>query len=332
MTEFVFFDVRDTLGYVDRKGHLVPYKPSTEMLFNVMKKIFDTRIGIIMNLPADVSSDDGVRMLKEAGIYSFLDPRGIIINHDVGIDKPAKQIFEYASKAVEVPIERCTFIGENILETIGAMAAGMNVLLKPIPPGGEFGIKPRLAEPATPTFSGRLFETLLEEEHVIAKRITDVAERIAMEIGKGNKPTAALGLLVYLLENFVEPYHHRTEESAVLPIAIARGLPPSAIEPTLREHEQGRLYFRALRLGLSRVNDDHSFAFDEIQLILQAFVKLYRAHGPDENNRLFPEMGKYLTDSDDAVIIALMRKSGPSDLTPYLMILDSLEAEVQIAT
>ena len=26
----VFFDARDTLGEVDRPGHLVPYRPSTE--------------------------------------------------------------------------------------------------------------------------------------------------------------------------------------------------------------------------------------------------------------------------------------------------------------
>jgi len=32
--EVVFFDARDTLGEVDRPGHLVPYRPSTEKLLS----------------------------------------------------------------------------------------------------------------------------------------------------------------------------------------------------------------------------------------------------------------------------------------------------------
>lgn len=52
--EIIFFDIRDTLGEVDRPGHLVPYKPSTEKLLDAMKSVVGVRIGVITNLPEGV--------------------------------------------------------------------------------------------------------------------------------------------------------------------------------------------------------------------------------------------------------------------------------------
>lgn len=323
--EFVFFDVRDTLGYVDRRGHLVPFRPSTERLLNEVKKTIGLRVGVITNLPNDVSSDQGRKMLEDAGILPYLDPKGLVINHDARLEKPRAQVYEYAAKQVGVAVDRCLFVGENFSEVIGALSAGMHGLLKPFPPGGEFGFKPSFAGPATSTSSGRLFEVLLEEEHVIGKRITDAAARIAVDIAAGKDRLQAFGVLVYLLEKYIDPYHHRKEEDALFPLAMARGLPSALCERTLREHDQGRAYFRALSVALRRAQDGDKNALGEARLVLEAFVTLYRAHGPDENDHVFPELGKYLTDADDAVIVELMRRIGPADATPYLELVRSLE-------
>ena len=55
-TDVVFFDARDTLGEVDRPGHLIPYRPSTAQLLEAVSTQLKLRIGVITNLPADVTA------------------------------------------------------------------------------------------------------------------------------------------------------------------------------------------------------------------------------------------------------------------------------------
>src|SRR4030095_7267529 len=61
----VFFDARDTLGEVDRPGHLVPFRPSTESLLEAIKAR-GLKMGVITNLPADITADQGKEMVLTA--------------------------------------------------------------------------------------------------------------------------------------------------------------------------------------------------------------------------------------------------------------------------
>ena len=61
----IFFDARDTLGEVDHPGHLVPFRPTTEHLLEAVSAI-GLDIGVITNLPDDVSSDQGRKMITSA--------------------------------------------------------------------------------------------------------------------------------------------------------------------------------------------------------------------------------------------------------------------------
>ncbi|MGH3982009.1 MAG: hypothetical protein ACRDST_04770, partial [Pseudonocardiaceae bacterium] len=96
--EAVFFDIRDTLGVVDRRGHLLKYKPTTDQLLEAMKQVVGLRIGLITNLPENVSSADGKEMVKEAGMWEFLDSQGWVTNHDAGVEKPKPEIFVFAAR------------------------------------------------------------------------------------------------------------------------------------------------------------------------------------------------------------------------------------------
>ena len=154
----VLFDLKDTLGYVDRPGHLVTYKPSTLELLQSASSMLGLRIGIITNLPRDVSADDGRQMLEDAGLMEFIDPKGVIINHDAKVDKPDPRIYQYAAKCLGLRPEECLFVGENFAEVLGAQAAGMKAQLKPCPPGREFLLKPVAAKASTEKDSGRLSE------------------------------------------------------------------------------------------------------------------------------------------------------------------------------
>ncbi len=173
----VFFDIRDTLGVVDRPGHLLKFGPSTDQLlkFAVAAKL---KIGLITNLPVNVSSAAGRKMVEDVGIAAWLDPQGFVTNHEAGVEKPNPDIYRFAAKQIGVPVEQCLFVGENLPEVIGAQQAGMKAVLKPFPPGREF-----LNRPVAPTANGaRLFQILLTEEHRTIGRILTVAERVVQKL------------------------------------------------------------------------------------------------------------------------------------------------------
>lgn len=135
--EFIFFDIGGTLGERDAANNaLIPF-PSSATLLKDLRQLVGVRIGIITTL-GNLSNSQGKALLQQAGLASFLDPQGFVSEHDTnGVAKPKSAIYKFAAQKVGVPIERCLFVGENLLEVIGALAAGMQALLKPCPPGRE---------------------------------------------------------------------------------------------------------------------------------------------------------------------------------------------------
>src|SRR5689334_921718 len=122
----VFFDVRDTLGEVDRPGHLVPYRPSTEKLLDGVKAL-GLRIGAITNLPDDVTDEQGRTMIlgavlsedegsgKPRTIGDYIRREDIVTNHEAKVDKPDPAIYAFAAKKLGVAPEESLFCGENYL-------------------------------------------------------------------------------------------------------------------------------------------------------------------------------------------------------------------------
>jgi hemerythrin-like domain-containing protein len=350
--EVIFFDVRDTLGEVDRPGHLVPYRPSTEKLLSAMKEVVGLRIGVITNLPDDVPADVGRRMLAEAvlsedpetsqrvTIQDFVDPAGIVINHEAGTSKPDPEIFRHAARQMGVPVERCIFSSENLIDVVAAGAAGMRTQLKPVPPGREFlpAVVTKLG--ASERDSGRAFEAFLEHEHLLGDRIFNcgakIVERLrALEPGDGvpEPVRTAMALLVYLTENFADQAHFAAEE-AVIPLAVARGMDPSAAEWVLNHHEQARAYWKSMAVAWKRIQSgdpiDLPYAIGDFWRTTEAFVILFVHHAERENDQLYPEMGKHFSDADDTLVINLISRVGPPDFTPYVGIVVAMEEALGI--
>jgi hypothetical protein len=95
MSHVFFFDVRNTLGVVDRKGHLVQFRPSTGDLLKTMKSLEGARLAVITNTPPGVEAID---MLKGAGLdgdavvcgmMERLGPPDITLHYDMiqGMEK-----------------------------------------------------------------------------------------------------------------------------------------------------------------------------------------------------------------------------------------------------
>lgn len=325
----VFLDVRDTLGYVDRPGHLVLFKPSTRQFLQSLKNDMKVRIGVITNLPSNVSHEQGVAMLKEAGILDYVNEADVVSSHEAGAEKPAAGIYQYACTKLNVNPEECMYISENFIEVVGAQAAGLNSMIKPFPPARDFLFKPLDPGPASPTDSGRLAEVMMEEEHLVGKRIVGASAKIAGMITE-NKPVplTAVGNLVYLLQNFVNPYHHMKEEKVLIPFAISRGYPKAKTTWIFLEHDQGRCYFNAIEVAYNRLLNGDTIAWSDLRINLEGFVALYKQHGGREDNEFLPEAGKLFSPQDDALIVDLFAKAGPGDLTPYLALIAQTEAEL----
>src|ERR1051325_7109343 len=143
----IFFDARDTLGSVDRPGHLVPYRPTTEQLLESVKAL-GIKIGCITNLPDNVSAEAGKKMITEAvlsedpasgrlrTIGDYIPAEHILTNHEAGVDKPDPAIYKKAAELLGVKPSEALFCGENLPDCLGAEAAGVRAARKPVPPGG----------------------------------------------------------------------------------------------------------------------------------------------------------------------------------------------------
>ena len=135
--DFVFFDIGGTLGDRDPvTKKLVPY-PSSAGLLSVMRNELKLRVGIITTLGGQLSDDQALGLLRDANLDAFLDPLGFVSDNKAGAAKPNVAIYQFAATQVGVPISRCLYVGENLTEVIGALAAGMKAVLKPCPPGRE---------------------------------------------------------------------------------------------------------------------------------------------------------------------------------------------------
>lgn len=133
----IFFDIGGTLGeYEAETKKLVPYASSLGLLQALRDRV-GLRVGVITTLGPDFTDADGLALLHGAGLDSFLDPQGFVSDHDAGVAKPDPAIYLFAAQRMNLPAGRCLFVGESLLEVLGALAAGMKAVLKPSPPGRE---------------------------------------------------------------------------------------------------------------------------------------------------------------------------------------------------
>jgi FMN phosphatase YigB (HAD superfamily) len=135
--EMIFFDIGGTLGEWNQATQkLVPFA-STPTLLTAIRDDMKIRMGIITTLGV-LSNIQGLDILTQAGLAAFFDPDGFVSEHDVSDQgKPKPAIYQFASQKVGVRIDHCLYVGENLIEVIGARTAGMQAILKPCPPGRD---------------------------------------------------------------------------------------------------------------------------------------------------------------------------------------------------
>jgi hemerythrin-like domain-containing protein len=342
----IFFDARDTLGNVVGPGHLVAFRPTTEQLLQSVKAL-GLKIGVITNLPDDVSAEAGKKMVTDAvlsqdpksgkfrTIGDYIPASHVLTNHEAGVAKPDPRIYRKAAALLGVKPSEALFCGENLPECLGAAAAGLQYQLKPFPPGHEFlpALITKLG--GSKTDSGRAFEALFEMEHMLGERIFGIGKKVseALRTQDPKKPIdpnvrAAMGIFVYLIDNFADPTHLKAEE-AVIPIAVARGMDPRETQWVLNHHEQARAYWRSIDVAWHRIltgdADDRVYAIGDFWRSTEAFVILFEHHAERENNEFYPTVGKYFTDNDDTILMNIIGQTGWRDIGPFAAMVESAE-------
>ena len=250
------------------------------------------------------------------------------------------RIYSYAAEKLGVDAAECLFVGENLIEVLGAQSAGFRAELKPCPPGREFLPAP-LHGKKSPTDSGRAFEAFFEHEHLLGERIFACGEAIVAGLKslQGDQLPAALragiGMFVYLIDNFADQVHLRAEE-AVVPLAVARGMEPRDAQWMFDQHDQARAYWRALDIAWRRIQTgdtaDRRSALREFAKVTEVFVTLFKDHAVRENDELYPELGRWLTEADDALVLNLISHFGPADITPFVALVGEMEHALGLPT
>jgi FMN phosphatase YigB (HAD superfamily) len=128
--EVVFFDIGGTLGSVSPDLVLQRFE-STQPLLTACRTTLGLRLGILSNTPAGVNRTRVEKILDTAGLLGLFDKTLIVTSTDAHAKKPDVAIYRFAATKAAVPPERCLYIGEDVQEVDGAIAAGMAALLKP---------------------------------------------------------------------------------------------------------------------------------------------------------------------------------------------------------
>jgi hypothetical protein len=285
----IFFDARDTLGSVDRPGHLVAFRPTTEALLEYVKSM-GVKIGVITNLPDNVSAEQGRLMVtssvlsedpatgKVRTIGDYIPAANVITNHDVGVAKPDPRIYSKRRSSSACSRTR-RYVAARTCRNASARSRGHARAAQAISVG-QVPSESRQRFPTTKSDSGRAFEALFEHEHVLGERIFACGHKIAdaLKVVDPKQPLpanlkTAMGLFVYLINNFADQVHLRAEE-AVVPLAIARGMDPRQAQWMINDHAQVRAYWASVNIAWNRIltgdDRDREWAVEDFQRSIEA--------------------------------------------------------------
>src|ERR1019366_10751471 len=135
-------------------------------------------------------------------------------------------------------------------------------------------------------------------------------------------------------DHFADQVHLRAEE-AMIEVAIACGMNAKHGEWVINQHEQARAYWSSLNVAWKRIEDgdpdDRWYALIDFERSIEAFVYLFKAHAVRENFQLYTEAGNFFNDSDDSLVLNIIEHSGPSDITPYIGMVERMEGLLGIS-
>jgi len=147
---------------------------------------------------------------------------------------------------------------------------------------------------------------ILSSEHRVIERVLTSLETAAVRL-EGGEPFRP-GFFIQaadFIRGFADGCHHKKEEGVLFISMREWGVPQVAgpIGMMLAEHEQGRVYTRAMRSAAERLEGGDSSSQAELVSAAHSYVSLLREHIYKEDNILFPLAQRVIPLSEQSKVL-----------------------------
>jgi len=142
---------------------------------------------------------------------------------------------------------------------------------------------------------------ILIKEHRAIEIVLDIMEKAANRLDAGEEvDLTMLEECLDFVTGFVEGYHHVKEEEILFPKLEQQGIPKDGgpIGQMIHEHDEGRAMVKCMRKSISRWRDGDASARKSLLECWRNYINLLRSHIQKEDNVLFAEAARVLTDED----------------------------------
>ena len=128
----IFFDLGNTLVTSNAQ-----WNPPAQGVLSALKTA-GVRLGIISNT-GDLSRDQLQQLLPADFDFTAFDPDLILLSSEIGIEKPAVEIFKLAITRSGKASSECLYCSEDFQETLAAQRVGMLAARIQPPPDSDLG-------------------------------------------------------------------------------------------------------------------------------------------------------------------------------------------------
>lgn len=178
---------------------------------------------------------------------------------------------------------------------------------------------------------------VLMQEHRVIERVLDALETAAGHLERSH--AVRLGFFLEaadFIAGFADGTHHRKEEGVLFGAMIDSGAPGKggAIDMMLDEHEQGRVFNRAMSDAARRMEAGDAEARRQVVSNARGYVALLRDHIAKEDEMLFPMADEMLSaQRHDEVMRGFaqieQQDAGAGDLERFHALAGRLEQEAK---
>jgi hemerythrin-like domain-containing protein len=178
---------------------------------------------------------------------------------------------------------------------------------------------------------------ILSEEHRVIERVLDALEGAARNLGQGQAVRPGFfEAAADFVKGFADGCHHKTDEGVLFPAMQQAGVPLEGgpLGVMLAEHEQGRVFTRAMREAARRLDSGDQAARAEVVENALGYVALLRQHIYKEEQILFPMADRVVPLSRQAQVAEDFdqiehEETGEGVHEKFLALAEALEAEAR---
>lgn len=176
---------------------------------------------------------------------------------------------------------------------------------------------------------------MLMEEHRVIERMLSALTVQAQRLKEGAAVRTGFFLdATDFIRNFADGCHHRKEEDALFQAMTDAGLSTQTgpIAILLAEHEQSRVYARALEKSARELESGKAATRDEVAWNALAYADLLRRHITRENDFFFPLAGRLIPYDEQAKLAAEferieLEETGAGAHAKYHALAEAMERE-----